>query len=405
MTKDESPQGFSSSSRVFWESRQFLILLTLVATLFRFALIAKLGRVVHFYDELDYDQIGTSIAHGHGFMDGTYYTAYRAPGQPAFIGLIYALFGHRIVAVEVAEAILSVILPIVSARIAGTLGLGPLSANIAAAIVAFHPALAFSCTTIYPTVLTACALTLGIYLCGLAVKLDNAWIAFRAGLSLGVAAAATTTFAPIALLAALGMVFKRRLKVATVVLLVGTAPVCAWMIRNKVVLGSFRIATNGGQNLALGANDKATPTSGNWIEVEPANMGGNISELGIDDDLKRQALAWIHAHPWHYAELAAARGVLVFDSVGHASTPGIQTGRLEHIAGWMLLPVVLLGLFGLFRYRRDMQALVCIAGLALVVASSAATMAKPRFRLPCDPVLFVFAVAGLVRRKTTEVSC
>jgi 4-amino-4-deoxy-L-arabinose transferase-like glycosyltransferase len=400
---DVHARGRFSSLQSLVGSRQFLIWLTLVATLFRLALIAKFGKTVHFYDEFDYDRIGTSVARGFGFMDSGHYTAYRAPGQPAFIGLIYALFGHSIAAVEVGEAFLSAMLPIVCANIAKTLGLSNLAANIAAGLVALHPALAFSCTTIYPTVLTACALTLGIFLCGLAVRNNGLWMAVGAGLSLGVAAMATTTFSPIAVLAALVIALKRRYRVAALVLLVGTAPVAAWMVRNKVVLGAYTVATNGGQNLALGANDKSTPMSGNWIEVAPLNLGGTITELSIDDNLKLQAFSWIHAHPRRYTELALARGVLVFDSVGHAATAGVQTGRLAHFAGWLLLPPVLVGLVGLCLYRRDTEAMVCMAGLALVILSSAATMAKPRFRFPCDPVLFVFAIAAVARRKTAQV--
>ena len=291
----------------------------------RLALIFGTRHHERFYDELDYDNIGVSISHGLGFKNSTYYTAYRAPGQLVFAGIIYAIFGHHPLIVEIAEALLLAALPFLCARVGRALGLSPLLANLGATLAAFHPALAYASTTLYPTALTTVALTAGVWFCWQAMQRDRIGLAILAGIALGIAGSATTTFAPLAFLAAMVIVWKRRFKIAALVLVVGMAPALAWMIRNEIVLHDFAIATNGGYNLQLGANDEATPRSGNWVELTPDWTKG---EVYLDREEAKEAKAWIHAHRARYAELVVLRAIAVFDSAGKPKTEGLHSGRL-----------------------------------------------------------------------------
>jgi hypothetical protein len=183
------------------------------------------------------------------------------------------------------------------------------------------------------------------------------------------------------------------MKLAILIALFGLAPVLAWMVRNKIVLHEFTVATNGGYNLELGANDEATPRSGNWITLYPR---WELGEVKADQLLKEQAVAWIHAHPARYAELSVLRALAVFDSVGKPKTQGVNSGHLAQLVGWSLLPVVLLGTAGLILRWRHPIAWLTAAALGLVILSSSLTLAKPRFRLPIDPLLCVFAISAVV---------
>jgi hypothetical protein len=400
----------TSSLRALLESHRWLIILAVLGTLLRFGLIAQTLHNERFYDEVDYNHIGISVAHGHGFMDQLpgipgpdHFTAFRAPGQPVFLALIYTLFGPHPVAVEVVQAILLAGLPFLCSRLGIILGLSPLAANLGATLAAFHPVLAYASTTLYPTVLTTVALTTGIWLCWEAVQRNRALWAVIAGIALGIAAAATTTFAPVAGLAAVIIALKRRFKLAVLIALFGLAPSLVWMARNEVVLHDFTLATNGGYNLELGANDEATPRSGNWITLYPH---WELGEVRADQLLREQAVAWIHTHHTRYVELSVLRAVAVFDSVGKPKTQGVNSGHLAQLVGYALLPVVLLGTAGLFLYWRNLFAWLTAAALALIIVSSAATLAKPRFRLPVDPALCVFAVAAVaaIQRRRTGIS-
>jgi 4-amino-4-deoxy-L-arabinose transferase-like glycosyltransferase len=386
----------TSSVRRFVASRRWLVLLAVLGTLLRFGLIARTTHNERFYDEVDYDHIAVSLMHGHGFSDHVPFvekvdhpTAFRAPGQPVFIALVYLVTGPRPVAVEIVQAMLLAALPFLCAQIGRRIGLSPIAANLGATIAALHPILSYAATTLYPSVLTTVALTCGIWLCWETIERNQARWAVAAGASFGIAAAATTTFAPVALLAALIIAFRRRMKLAILVAVIGLAPSATWMVRNQIVLHDFTLATNGGYNLELGANDDATPRSGNWITLYPK---WELGEVKADALLREQAERWIHMHHTHYLELSILRAFAAFDSTGRPRTQGVNSGSGAEIAGYLLLPIVLAGFFGLFLYWRSPIAWVTAGALALVILSSALTLAKPRFRLPVDPALCVFAV-------------
>ncbi len=372
------------------------MLIAVLGIVLRLGLIAKTTHNERFYDEVDYDHIAVSLVHGGGFSDHVidvetvdHPTAYRAPAQPILMAVVYRVIGHRPIAIEVIEAFLLAALPFICAQIGLRIGLSAFAANIGATIAAFHPVISYAATTLYPSVVTIVALTCGIWLCWETIARNKASWAVGAGASFGLAAAATTTFAPVAFLAALVIAFRRRFKLAIIVAVIGLAPSITWMVRNKIVMHNFTLATNGGYNLELGANDDATPRSGNWITLYPR---WELGEVKADALLRQQAEVWIHTHPVRYVELSVLRALAVFDSTGRPKTQGVNSGRAAEIVGYILLPVVLAGFVGLFLYWRNPIAWVTTAALGLVILSSALTLAKPRFRLPIDPALCVFAV-------------
>ncbi len=384
------------------ESRWFIPGLAVSGTLVRLALIyfMHIHGSLPFYDELNYDHIATSVSQGKGYVQfGDHYSAYRAPGQPLFLALLFRSLGHHLIIAKIIEAILLAMIPFICARVGHSLGLGVAASNVGAALATFHPGLIYASATIYPSVLTVCGLTLGLWLCSRVIYKADFGESMAAGLSLGVAGSATTTFAPLALLAAIVMIAKKSYRSAIIVGLVGTIPVTIWMGRNEVVMGKFTVATNGGYNLFLGANDDATPMSGNWVEPHLPNEYDR-GEIAVDEDYQSRAVDWIKAHPGHWMRLALARSVLVFDSVGNPKTQGLHSGLLGHIAGWLMLPIILMGIVGLvFSYKNPLAWLTTLA-LLLVIVSSASTIVKPRFRFPCDPLLCEFAVVGFLGLKT-----
>jgi hypothetical protein len=358
-----------------------------------------------FYDERDYDRIATSLLDGHGFSVDGVATAFRAPGQPFFLAAVYALVGHRPVAVELVQAFLLVPIPFIAMRLARLIsrhrrdaGRGETGAPIApllAALVALHPGLAYASASLYPVSLTAFALTVGTWLVLEAIEAGTLARAALGALMLGIAGACVTYLAPLPLLAATIALARRRVTVALTVAAVGLAPAAAWTARNAAAVGTAQLSTNGGYNLALGANDHATPRSGNWIEPDLGDTPRPEAEVDRDRVYRTIALAWIHDHPLRFAMLAVGRAIAAFDSVGRPRTAGVHAGLLATVVGALLAPMVALGLVGLVLQRREVSAWMTAAILALILAGSALTIAKPRFRFPADPLLWVFAAVAV----------
>lgn len=350
-----------------------------------------------FLDELDYDTIAVSLLKKHQYFMILGPTAFRPPAEPFFIAAVYATIGQAHQIVPLLHAVFLTAVPFLCAALGRRMGLSLWAANTGALIASLHPGLAYAATTLYPTALTAVALTAGLLCSSIAAENDCKAESVKGGLALGLAGSLTTTFVPLPLLAAAYCIWKRKMRAAVIIGILGMTPALIWLIRNDIVFGEFTIATNGGMNLYLGANDDATPLSGNWVRyMPPFDPGLTIAdEVALDHMYQRYAKAWIHAHPARYAWLCVERGVMVIDSVGRPKTGGIHSGLGEKVVGWSMLPLTLLSLVGLWFQRRKPASFFTASALLLIAASSAFTLVKARFRFPLDPALDVFAVAAI----------
>jgi hypothetical protein len=358
--------------------------------LVRIALVLNQRGNFGFADERDYDSIATALLAGDGFSLRGEPSAFRPPGQIVFLAAIYAVAGHRPLVAELVQAVLLSLVPFAVLALGRRTTSRPFVPEIAAALAAMHPGLAYASATVYPVSLTAATLAGGACLAA-----GVAWGGIRraalAGLALGVTGAATPYFVPLPALIAV-VIYRRAGALAAIVLaLSGLLPAAAWMTRNALVLGAPTLGTNGGYNLALGANDRATFRSGNWIEPDPIDEAAAGSELARDREWARAARRWIIGHPVRWVELALGRALAVLDSVGKPRTAGLHDNPLAKIVGWAMLPWIVFGLAGLWINRRVPEARIVALAFLLVLASSSATIVKPRFRFPVDPLLAIFA--------------
>ena len=62
-------------------------------------------KITALFDEGRYDEVGWSLASGQGFRLEGELTAYAPPGYPAFLALIYAIFGHNLAAARLAQCL------------------------------------------------------------------------------------------------------------------------------------------------------------------------------------------------------------------------------------------------------------------------------------------------------------
>ena len=377
-------------------SRAWLPVVTILGLGLRLGLVA-LGRgELRFFDEQDYDRIACAVLDGAGFsMDG-HPSAWRPPGQIGLIAMVYATVGRQPLAVGLLQSILLCALPWATAGLARRVSTSPYAAPVAAALASLHPGLAYAAATMYPTALTALGVTFGIWLAVEAAERRTTVHAIAAGASLAVAALATPYFAPLPLVAGV-LLGRRARRVALVIAVVGSLPVAAWVARNHAVMGVATLGTNGGYNLALGANDRATPRSGNWVEPDPIDARIRDDEVARDRVWTADARAWIAKHPVRWSTLALARAMAIVDSVGQTRTRGTHDSTAGRVAGWLLLPWVVLGLVGLALERRSLGARLALAAVAVVAVSAALTIVKPRFRFPVDPALAAFVLAPVTR--------
>jgi len=378
-------------------SRLWLLAWVALGLLLRIALVVHGKGNLAFSDERDYDALATALLESNGFWLRGQASAYRPPGQVVFLAAVYAVAGHRPLVAELVQAVLLAIIPFAVLALARRATPRPWVPEIAAALAAVHPGLAYSSATLYPVTITAVAVAVGAWLASQVASRAAVPRAALAGIALGCAGAATPYFVPLPPLAALVVYRRGGAAVAVVLGVVGLLPAGAWMMRNAHALGAPTLGTNGGYNLALGANDRSTFRSGNWIEPDPIDDAAARNELTRDAAWGRSGRRWIVEHPARWAVLALGRAVAVLDSVGKPRTVGLHDNPWAKLVGWAMLPWVVFGLAGLWINRRTPETRIVALAFLLVVAASSATIVKPRFRFPVDPLLAIFATDFVLR--------
>lgn len=355
-----------------------------------------------FYDEGDYHRIAASLAAGDGFS-GTYGpTAFRPPGQPLFLAAVYSVFGTSVRHAYVAQALLASMLPLVTMWFARSELKHPGWASLAGALTALHPGIAYASTTLYPVVLTSVCLVVGVGYVRRAALRESRWSAVAAGLALGMAGLATPYLSPLVGVGAVLLALRGRAYRGVLVAVVGLLPLGLWVARNAEVLGAPVLGTHGGYNLALGANDRASVFSGNAIEPDLPRAEAPDDEIARDRAYREVAMAWITRNPERWLTLAAGRALATLDSTGRPATGEAPRGATVWVTGLAVTAGVVAGLVGVVLARRRIAAQLVAAAFVLVVVSAAATISKPRFRFPCDPLLGVYGIV-VVRALTSRI--
>ncbi len=272
------------------------------ALVLRLVIVLTAPRALLFPDGRYYESMGWELLTRHTYGDQTLY----APLYPTFVAAVYAVAGRDLLALRVAEGVLSAGTVALVGAIGGAL-FTPAAGLVAAALAAFHPVMALLPITQYPEnlILLCSALALGAFaaavrratarwwllaggLLGLLTLIKPTALALVPGLALG--AAWTLRRRPRAL--ALG---------AVCLALAFAATLLPWMARNLRLHGRWYLVTTlGGWNLWL-ANNPATTGASDSIPAAPAWLVERVYavENPVDREAvyRREAVRWIRENP------------------------------------------------------------------------------------------------------------
>src|SRR5204863_4020043 len=94
------------------------------------------------------DAVSWNLATGRGFTasvsEPTIPAIYRTPGYPAFLGAVYFVFGHKLIAAYVAQAVVDALTAVLVAGIARALASAAI-ASLAGVLYALYPYPAMLC--------------------------------------------------------------------------------------------------------------------------------------------------------------------------------------------------------------------------------------------------------------------
>jgi len=357
-------------------------------------------RVIAWPDGLEFEAVGRSLVE-----HGTYgLQTLRPPGYPTLIAAVYALFGPRLLALRLVEAVLGVVSVAVVGRVGADL-FGPRAGLIAAGLMALHPVLAFLPSTQYSenTVVLALALSFGAFFA--AWRRGGAWRWALAGALFGISALVRPNVVFMLPGIGLGMLLAPRPPAAgrvapgLIALLAMLVTITPWIVRGHQAYGRwYFIASGGGRQFWVGNNPRATaettaPTQ--WNAAERESLAAQPDDLARERWHYREGMRFVRAEP-----ARAAR--LYLRELGNLFALWPETfSRTRFVNAWsrwsqgLASAVIFLGaLLALPKLRAEPRAWPMLGAVVTFALASAAFFTVMRYRMAIEPCLLWLAGAG-----------
>lgn len=347
-------------------------------------------------------------------------TAYWPVGYPAFLGLLFWLFGPSLLIAKLANVILSLGILFFSYYLAKSLFASELTGRITLLILSFYPDQIAYSSLLASEILFLFLLLLGVSL--LLAPRHKLWLAVAAGASFGLACLikpqailVPAMFFAVSLLTTMSRKTVREYLVLLVVVHVALGiTLLPWLIRNYRVFNNFVfISNNGGYNLLVGNNPDAT-----GAYVFNQHLVSLLSDTQGEDDRDRKAFTlakvYIMSHPLATIELWPRKLWYLYgrDTVGiywnqegMKSTIGhrgrVSLDALKNVAQFYYMLVgaaFLCSVFLLSRKPKNKAGIrpLSVLGLAMVLyftVIALLTFGDGRFHFPMMPWIAMYAGA------------
>ncbi len=334
---------------------------------------------------------------------------WKAPLYPAWVGLVYELFGARPSAVGVVQGLILAPLAVLGTWLLGRRLFGPAVGVIGAAIVAVFPLAWEYYGLLYPEAFAIPLALAAFWL--LFERPPTSRLAIGLGALVGVSILVRpTSFFILAGCAAawvLAAGWLRGLALTALATALAALVVAPWTVRNYVVADALipvslqDIAAYGVFN-EDSAGDPVRPYA--W-RYRPADVPAVLAGPPVDDgelrsELQREALDYIAEHPESLPQAWFWNGVSRFWDLRRPARP-IEEAPLEGrsravaIAGITIYYALLvLAAYGLWRIRARRAIVVPIAAMALAASLIFIVGSGTRYRAPLEPLVVLLAVNG-----------
>lgn len=398
--------GLPGPCRWCWWS---LALVFAVSVTLRMAAVSAYGAVPH-SDSADYHLLAGNLVSGAGFA---YHagkpTAVRCCGYPLFLAAVYSVWGPNWIAAECVQAILgggTVLLIVALAWMV----VGRREALLAGWLAAVYPVLVW-----LPRLLLSENLSMFLQLAALCATMAvlrrpeaGRAVVLGALLGLNLLVRGASIFAVALIVSGVAATAGRRWigwrgpKLASITVAAMAVTLAPWMVRNYRVLHQFvPIATDDGITLYSSYWPPRVDGKSIWGNVpgneDPAVAEANRSgdEVQVSHRLREITAARLLAQPAHALRLLPVKLLCLLVPLDWEVIPHAQ-GR-SRSANFGYLALILPALAGGWVLARRHTACQWVLWLLPVSVLLIALIfyGSPRFRLPAEPVMIIFASCGL----------
>lgn len=392
------------------KTQHWLAILIVVAILIRVIVAIGLGDraepVSGAFDQYSYDALAQRVLAGKGFSFPTEWYPFTSADEPTahwsylytiYLTGVYAVFGHHPLAARLIQVLLSGLniwlIYRIGARLFGEwVGLAAAALTTVYAYLIFFNATLMTQTFYILTVLATIDITLGL----VEKPTRRGWILL--GIAIGIGALIRQTLLIFTPLLMLWIVWMQRRQIkwrdVLIALVVIGLFILPWTIYNYFTFRDFLLLNSNGGYWFYSSNHPNQGISFDQNYVAPLPVGiKEISEPAADRLLFQQGIGFILADPVRFLQLSLSR-IPVYFWVGASEQSGFWN-NLARIGSFTLyLPFMLYGL-----YRSKQKWVACVPLYLYVVFDTSLSLiswAAPRYRLPSDAILMVFAGLALV---------
>jgi 4-amino-4-deoxy-L-arabinose transferase-like glycosyltransferase len=385
-----------------------------LAFLYRLVAISQLS-APPVNDLLWNDAVAWNLAQGNGFTASQGVPlvpgVLRTPGYPAFLAVVYYLFGHSYTAAFVFQALVDAL----SAVLITLIGLRLMSPGVALTggiLYATYPYSAFFCGVLSQDILLTLTVLVVLYL---TARVDPArprlsqWL--LVGLAIGAAALVKSFMILLALVPALLVLLvvsgvRRRIAALAMVGIGAALMVSPWVVRNYVVFRSFPpLAVGGtGSNLRLILVELEGGEQALINQLTPPRFDPAVSSRYLDEFVDGAALIARERDLFRqsYPEIIKRWPRYLLVSLGHIPRLWLTKHTIGHgsttatIAFGLSLLYLIPAIVGIFLARsRWRQLLPALGGIIVVTLIYAPYTAEARYTLPVRPVMMLFVASTI----------
>lgn len=398
-----------------WVTAHAPLLLILLIGL---ALVVRVGYLIGFgalndplsFDELTYNNLASSLASGHGFVNDGHLTAFRAPGYPFFVAALYLVLGPSFVMVRLLQAALAAV-TLVFIYAIGKCLFNPRVGLIAAFCAAVYPLLVVMTGELYSEVLVTFLLALTLWLLVLDRQAPRRIYPWLIGFLLGVLTLVRPNLLLLVVLFPLCFFavypLRRALVAGLIIAGVALLAIVPWTVRNYATFHEWiPLTTQTGLNFWQGNNPAANgsgslPNRQTWNGPIPPELGlggwRGLSEQQSSERFMQVAMQWIRENPVAAMRLLPLKlrqlwSPLALTTVSERRVPPLA----ETIVPVPYAVFIVLAVVGVIVTRKRWRALLPFYALILAVnISTLIFFGGARYALPMALSLLLFCAAGV----------
>jgi 4-amino-4-deoxy-L-arabinose transferase-like glycosyltransferase len=396
-----------------------LLVLTLAAVAVRLAWLSRGIRITS--DGLVYLTAARNLAFHHIFSHSQgatdiVPTVSHPPLYPSLIALLWRSDAAPLIALTLLQVLLgaatvALVYLIARDRFSRTVAL------VAGAGMLFAPMSGYYTSLVLTETLFTFLLTLGLFLWGRERAVSS-------GIAFGLAALTRTTMLPfliVLLLITLVPRWRKQRRAYSSIALVAIAVCSIWIVRNRVVAGSFvPVAVGSGQNLLFGTIETSLTggrywTGSRWTtqqqELPLFQMDQALPEAERDRARARRALGRILEDPLHWLAVRAKQYPKFFLDTGPYvldpdNNPALQARPAPRLLSVLIKVIFVAGnllvfglaAYGIFLERARFVSLSHIILFPLYLSAVHLPMwIEPRYSLPMMPAVAILAAVAAVR--------